>query len=453
MEATIPLPVPSLSVGILILFFSLLFMGFLSSSEAALISVNKIRVREKAENGSKTAQAILKLLNNHDKLFGTILLSENLLIIFASSLSTAMALHYYGDGGIAIATGLSTLVVVMFGEIAPKTFAARNSDVWAHIVVYPIMIIYYIVSPLVIVMTAITNVLIQVIERVSGLHGKPKNPYITEDELKMLVNVSSDEGILEKEEQAMIHGIFEFKDTTAKEIMTPRTRVVAISNADTIREIYSLVLESGHSRLPVYHDTIDNIVGLFYIKDILPFFAASDISRDTVLPASYIRPIHVVPENKKIDDLFKELKKQKLQMAVVMDEYGGTAGIISLEDILEEIVGEIQDEYDIDEHAPIRHNPDGSLLVDPHLPLSEALHLIGYEPAEDEEMDYDTIGGYVFGVLGHLSNVNDSVMLGGAKLTVKSVDTRKHITSLQIELPKLEEEESAKTSSDKAAAH
>ncbi len=450
MEASIPLPVPSLSIGILILVFSLLLVGFLSSSEAALISVNKIRIREKAENGSRSAQAILKLLNNHDKLFGTILLSENLLIIFTSSLSTALALHYYGDGGIAVATGLATLIVVMFGEIAPKTFAARNSDVWAHVVIYPIMIIYYLVSPLVIAMTSITNLIIRIIERVSGLHGKAKNPYITEDELKMLVNVGSDEGILEKEEQAMIHGIFEFKGTTAKEIMTPRTRIVAINSNDTISKIYNLVIDSGHSRFPVYQDSIDNIIGLLYIKDIFPLFGTADISKETVLPQSYIRPTHVVPENKKIDDLFREMKKQKLQMAVVMDEYGGTAGIISLEDILEEIVGEIQDEYDIDEHSPVKYNPDGTITVDPHLPLSEALKLIDYEPIDVEEMDYDTIGGYVFGVLGHLPNVNDSAILGPAKLIVKSIDKRKHITSLLIELPKPTGEEEEEKSNLKS---
>lgn len=421
METTIPLEVPNLSVGIAVLLLCILLIAFLSSSEAALISVNKIRMREKAESGSRVAQLVLDLVEKHDKLFGTILLTENLVIIFASSFATAIALAVFGQEGIFIATLAITLLVVMFGEITPKTFAARNSEKMAPLVARPIALITFIATPLVFLITLITNQVIRLMEWMIGRRGNGviTMPYVTEGELKMLVDVGEEEGVLEKEEREMIHGIFEFKDTIAREIMTPRTDMITIASNITIDHVVKIAIESGHSRFPVYDTNVDNITGLVYIKDLLPFF---NEPRAEQLPSSYIRSIHFVPENKKIDEIFRELKKAKNQMAIVVDEYGGTAGLITLEDILEEIVGEIQDEYDTEEELPVKHNADGSLLIDSKVDIGELEELLQSELPKE---DYDTVGGFVMGQMGKIPSAGESFIYNNIKFTVREANKRR----------------------------
>ncbi len=421
METSIPLAVPNLYVGIAVLFLCILLIAFLSSSEAALISVNKIRMREKAESGSTVAQLVLTLVEKHDKLFGTILLTENLVIIFSSSFATAIALSLFGQKGIAIATLGITLLVVMFGEITPKTFAARNSERMAPVVARPIAVVTFIATPFVFLITLITNQVIRFAEWIIGRKGDRRItlPYVTEGELKMLVDVGEEEGVLEKDEREMIHGIFEFKDTIAREIMTPRTDMITFPNTTGVDQIVRIAIESGHSRFPVYDSNADNVIGLLYIKDLLPFFNQPAAQQ---LPVSYIRPIHFVPENKKIDEIFRELKKAKTQMAIVVDEYGGTAGLITLEDILEEIVGEIQDEYDTEEELPVRHFPDGTYLVDSKVDIGEVEELLQIEfPKED----YDTLGGFVMGQLGKIPSAGEGFIFSNIKFTVRDASKRR----------------------------
>lgn len=425
MEATLPAaPVP-ISTGFALLATCLLGIAFFSSSEAAIISVNKIRLRHLAEKGAPNALALQRLFVTHDRLFATILLLENLLVIAASAIGSWMAMQVLGESlapiPLAVLTVLAvTAVVVLIGQLIPKTFAAQNSEAYALAVAPPLETIVRVAWPVVWGFTSLGALVLGAFNRIMGKKPEPATPFLTPDDIRMLVDVSQEEGILEQEESQMIRSIIELGDTTVREIMVPRIDMVALPEDATFEDAVRVAIHEGHSRIPIYRESSDNIIGVLYVKDLLAFLQADE--RPHQLPTAYVRPAYYIPETKPVDQLLEEMRRAKIHLAIVMDEYGGTAGLVTIEDILEEIVGDIQDEYDSEEQLPIQHQEDGSILVDGKVDLDEVNELLNVDlPTED----FDTLGGFVVGLLGRAPKPGEEVTYGKLRMIVHEVDHRR----------------------------
>ncbi|HBN08070.1 MAG TPA: hemolysin, partial [Cyanobacteria bacterium UBA8530] len=309
-------------------------VAFFSSSEAAIISVSKIRIRNLAEKENPKAKAVQRLLLQHDRFFGTILMLENFLIIIATSLFTVMATEFLkGQGqssewGLLAASLSMTVLIVLFGEITPKTFAAQNAENYALMVAPLLEGIVWLATPLVTMFTTITNLFVRLGNRRFRANQPAITPYVTEDEIRMLVDAGQKEGVFEQEETDMIHSVIELGDTTAREIMVPRMDITALSVDASFAEVIDTAISQGHSRIPVYQNSSDNIIGVLYVKDLLEFLRTGE--RPYRIPTELIHPAFYVPESKRIDELLKEMRRAKTHLAVVIDEYGGTAGLVSI---------------------------------------------------------------------------------------------------------------------------
>ncbi|MDO8885842.1 hemolysin family protein [Candidatus Oleimmundimicrobium sp.] len=382
-------------VGFLILLF---LSAFSSMAETALISVNKIRVRSLAKKGDNRAIVLERLLDKPDRFLAAILFLNNVVNIGAASLATMFVSRYVSHYAVAISTGIVTFLVLLYGEITPKTFATQNAEKISLFVAKPVLILSVTLYPIVHFLTVLANLLIKLIG------GKPlkKGTFITEEEIKTLVTVGEEAGVIEEEEKEMIHSIFEFGDTMAKEIMVPRIDIVAIESTALIKELLDLIIEKGHSRIPVYEKTVDNVVGIIYAKDLL---ARPKSDRLSAPLKDLMHPAYYVPETMKLDDLLRELRNRKTHMAIVVDEYGGTAGIVTIEDILEEIVGEIFDEYDL-EMVMVERIDDNNIRVDARVSLDEINEILGINLPD---MECETIGGFVYDLIGKIPTSGEKV--------------------------------------------
>lgn len=318
----------------------IVFSAFFSGTETALISVNKIRIRHLADSGNRRAAILIKLLENPEQFLTAILIGNNIVNIFASVLAADAALRFFGSSGIAIATGTMTLFILVFGEVFPKTLASRNSESISLRAAKPIKTLIYVLRPVVWALTKFINFLIVVL----GGKERLKNPFVTEDVIKMMLRVGEKEGTIEKHEREIIHNVFEFSDEKASGVMTPREKMVCIEESKTLDTALALINKSGHSRIPVYKKTFDNVVGMIYAKDFLKF---RDYELDRIKVHQILRPVLLVKAGRKISSILKELQQKKINVSVVVDESKVT-GLLSIEDILEELVGEIFDEYDIE---------------------------------------------------------------------------------------------------------
>lgn len=424
MEPPIPPGPPGSLAGVLVLFVCLLGVAFFSSSEAAIISVNKLRIRSLADKGSQAAETVQRLVGQHDRLFGTILLLENFLIISVSSLFTVFAMRYEraqdARWAVLAASVCLTFFIAIVAEIAPKTFAAQHAERHALVVARPMHAVMLLAWPAVWAVTSLSNALVAMVNGLFRLGDRIAPTLVTRDEIRLLVDVGGMEGDLASEETEMIQSIFALGDTTAREIMVPRIDMVSLPEEATFDSALQIALTEGHSRIPLYRESPDNITGILYVKDLLAFLQSDE--RPKQIPLAYIRPAYYIPESKRVDDLLREMRRERLHLAIVMDEYGGTAGLVTIEDILEEIVGEIQDEYDLDEALPIEHQPDGSVIVDGRLGIeavNEALDL----SLPDEE--FDTLGGFVVGLLGRAPAPGESVTYQTLFLVAESVKQRR----------------------------
>lgn len=376
---------------ILALIFLLGLSAFFSASETAIFSVNKMKIRHMAEEGNPRAILTRRLLDQPNRLISTILIGNNVVNIGATALATSLFISLFAESGAGIATAVMTVLVLVFGEITPKTLAAKRAEYLSLEFSGIINTIGIVLSPIIKILNFITTGLIKL------FGGLPlDNPLITEEELRMLVNVGQEEGFIDADEREMIDSIFEFDDTLVREVMVPRIDIIAINMNESLADISNLVIEVGHSRIPVYEHTIDNIVGVIYAKDLLRPLLACEPSGTII--KELMRPAYYVPESKKVRDLFEELRKEKVHMAIVLDEYGGTAGLLTIEDLVEEIVGDIQDEYDQEEQN-IQTLPDGTLLVDARTSIDELNEILELDLPNEE---YDTISGLVFHNLGKL---------------------------------------------------
>ena len=401
----------SILIQVVILGGLLMASGFFSASETALMSLSKIKMRHLQEEGIKGAKLVSELIEDSNTLLSSILVGNNVVNIAATSISTLLFTTWLGPTGVPLATAVMTVLVLIFGEITPKTIAANNSEGIAIKVSKVIKVIIVILKPVVWVFNIITGVIFKLL----GVKDKGVQPYITEEELKTMVNVSHEEGVLEIEEREIIINVFQFGDMQAKEAMVQRLDIVAINIEDTYEEIIELFKSEKLSRMPVYDDSIDDIIGILNIKDII-FLTSYEVSEFEI--NKYIREPFFTYEFKKITQLLEEMKLEKSQMAIVVDEYGATAGLITIEDLVEVIVGDIVDEYD-EEDDEIQIIKEDEYIVEGSTRINDVNDLLG---AKLESEEFDSIGGYIIGHLKRLPEENEVVEVDNLKLCIESIE-------------------------------
>ncbi len=404
--------------SIIIIALSIIFIAVLSSSESSFIAVNKIRIRSLMEKGDSRAKAVQKILDEHDKLFSAVILSGNLFTVLATSIGTALALKYFGEDGIIIAIIVMTFLTVVFGELAPKTFAVTHSEKVSLLLARPVAFYIRLISPLVWIFKITSNLII----RMLGGKKKSVSPFVTEEEIKTMINIGEEEGTLEEEEKQMLHKVFEFGDKVVTEAMVPRTEIVSIPDDSTVGDALKLVLEEGYSRYPVVKENIDSVIGILYVKDIVKQMAQGKIQNYTPI-TEIVREAYYIPENKMVTELLDEMQKNKFQIAIVMDEYGGTAGLITLEDIMEEIVGGLQDEFEAMEgEKEVEIIDERTFIVAGQTGLDEINELVGVELVSK---DFHTIGGFVFGLFRRLPKVGEQVRYHNLRFLILEMENRK----------------------------
>jgi len=405
---------------ILLLIFLLSCSAFFSASETALMSISKIKLRHMVENNVKGARTVEKLVNNSNKLLSGILIGNNIVNIGASALATKLAMDFFGSAGVGIATAIMTVLVLVFGEITPKSLAASNSESISFKVSGLVTFIINLLSPVIFIFNKLTNLIIKLI-----IGGQDNDkPLITEDELKTMVDVSHEEGIIELNEKEMIENVFEFNNLKTKDIMTKRQDIVAININSTYEEIKNVFAKELYSRIPVYRDDIDNIVGMLYVKDLFHYEGDVPFKID-----DYMREVFYTYENNNITKLFSSMQKNKITMAVVLNEYAGTEGILTTEDLIEEIIGDIVDE--LDEHIyHIEQISEKKYLVNGELRIEK---LNKYLDTNLQSKYVNTIAGYVTEKFGRFPEEGESIETDNMKVTVKE-NGRNKIESLFIEI-------------------
>jgi putative hemolysin len=375
-------------VEILLFIICVLLTAFFSSSEVALISITRAKVRTLVNEDRPGSDAVAALKESPEHLLITILIGNTVVTTAAASIATAVAIQIFGDIGVGIATGFVIIMLLVFGEIGPKIYAARASDSFALTI-----------APVILFFSRIFTPVIWLVERISPKFGIGKEvcePAVTEEEIKEWIDVGKEDGTIEQGEQDMLYSVLEFADTTAREIMTPRVDVIAMEDTVSFEEAIRIFNEAGFSRIPVYHDQIDNITGILNVKDV--FSAMVSHRKDSTIKEVMYDPMFV-PETKKIDDLLKELQVHRVQMAIVIDEYSSFVGIATVEDILEEIVGDIMDEYDKEE-PDIQNISDGVFVVDAQMWVEDINERMEINLPVEES--YETIGGLIIDRLGHI---------------------------------------------------
>ena len=401
----------SLTVQVILLIVLIILSAFFSMSETALMSLSKIRIRNMVEEGVKGAKLVEKLIEEPNKLLGAILIGNNVVNIGASAIATSVALKIFGDSGAAVATGIMTILLLIFGEITPKSLAKQNSEKVSIKVSKIIRVVVVIFKPFVAIFTGISSLFIKL------LGGDPNRaePFITEEELRTMVDVSEEEGVLEDVEKEMIFNVFDFSDMQVKDVMIQRVDMVAIDSSSDYSKVMELIKKEQFSRIPVFNETIDNIVGILNVKDLI---IKSGIIEDFNL-LKYTREPFYTFEFKKIKEVFNEMKKTRNHIAVVLDEYGGTVGIITIEDLIEEIVGEIEDEYDEDREETIKVIKVDEYIVDGSAKLHDISDLIGVSM---ESEDFDSVGGLILEELGRIPEKNEQIQIGNIKFVVEDLE-------------------------------
>lgn len=395
----------------------ILLSGFFSSAETALTTVNRVRMRTLEEEGSKRAARVNRILENYSKMLSAVLIGNNIVNLSASALATTLAMRI--NLAVGIATGILTLVVLICGEIVPKTWAMISSEKISLNyggIIYRLM---QLLTPVIYIIDKMANVILRM------LHIDPskKMTTMTEAELRTYVEVSHEDGVIESEEREMIYNVFDFSDAQAKDIMIPRINMVTVDiNAD-YQEVMSVFRESMYTRLPVYEDDNDNIIGLINIKD---FILTGDESSFRI--KDILRDAHYTYEFKKVADLLYELREKTTNVTFVLNEYGATVGMITLEDLLEEIVGEIRDEYDADEEELIQKKGENIYLVEGSMKLDDINDELG---TELDSEDYDSIGGLIIESLDRLPEDNEEVTLeNGIRLKVQGIEQNRIVKVL-----------------------
>lgn len=365
------------------------------------------------------ASLVYQLTEKPGRLLSTILIANNAVNIGASALATSLSLEFFGSGGVAIATAIMTILILVFAEITPKSLAASKAERISFKIIKPLAAIITLLRPIVTIFTYVTNGIMALL----GVKGDMVKPFITEEELKTIVTVSHEEGVLEVEEKQMIYNVFEFGDLHIRDVMIQRTDLIAFHVDTPLEEIIETVKEEQFSRYPIFEESIDDIVGILNVKDMI---FIEGLSIDFHI-RSYMRKPSFTFEFKKISTLFKEMKKNRTHMSIVLDEYGGTAGIVTIEDLIEEIVGEIQDEYDENE-IEVKTINENEYLVAGSTKISQVMELLNISLESD---DFDSIGGFMIGQLERLPRLGETIEYEGIRFKVEEID-KNRIKSIRI---------------------
>lgn len=428
----------STGIQLVIVLILLMLSAFFSSAETALTTVNKVRVRTLAENGDKRAAMVASVIENPSKMLSTILIGNNIVNLSASSLMTTLALRAFGSAAVGIATGVLTLLILVFGEITPKTMSTMYAEQISFAYAGAIHALMVILTPVIFIVNKLSRGVLFVL-RVDP--NKKQDP-MTEDELRTIVEVSHEEGVIESEEKKMINNVFDFGDAVAKDVMVPRIDMTMVDVNASFSELMTLFQEERFTRIPVYEENTDNVIGIVNMKDFILF----DHDKEKNFSVrDYLREPLYTYEYKKTAELMLEMRKTFNNIAIVLDEYGATAGLITLEDMLEEIVGEIRDEYDQDEEDDVKKIAADEYLVNGSAKLDDLNDRLGLSL---ESEDYDSIGGLVIGRLDHLPEEGEEVDYENLHLKVEKMD-KNRIEKVRIQIR--ETEESAEKEQDEIA--
>ena len=410
------------TLEVLVMALCFVLAALASGTETALTSVGRLRVRYLAEQGSSAAATLARLRADPNRFLSTVLFTNTLALIVASTATALLSDSLFARWGVPpglrlwltlLVSLVLSVVLLIVAEVTPKTLAISNAERWALLAAVPVDRLASFLGPILWAVTFISR----------GITGgrAARAPYLTEEELITALHVSEEAGVIEEQEHQMIHGIIEIGDKTVREIMIPRTDIIAVEKSAGLRDIVKLFKQYRHTRMPVYEENIDHVLGLIHTKDLLLFYTLSSSQKfdmDKVL-----RPIEFTPEQKKVDELLNDMRTKKQHMVIVVDEYGGTAGMVTLEDLLEEIVGEIRDEYDTAEQDLLTLLNDHEARVDAGFPLEELNERLRL--GLEESGDYDSVGGYVHAMLGKIAEAGDSFTAGRAKWVVEKVKGRR----------------------------
>ena len=403
-------------LNVLILVILILLSGFFSAAEAALSAYRSNYLEKLDEEKYPKTYAVLKRwLKEPNNMLTGIVIGNNIVNILASSIATIVIVNHFGKGGsaVALATAIMTILILIFGEITPKLMARNNSAKIAESVSVIIYVLSILLTPAVYILIFISRL----VGRILGINMTSPELMITEEDIISYVNVGNAEGIIEEDEKEMIHSIVTLGETNAKEVMTPRTSMLAFEGTKTINEVWDEILENGFSRIPVYNETIDDIIGILYVKDLMEHIKNGDLN----LPISeFVRSPYYVPETKSIIEILKEFRTLKVHIAMVLDEYGGVVGLVTIEDLIEEIVGEIRDEYDDEEDSFYTKLSDNEYEVDAMTDIETINKDLELELPISE--DYESLGGLIVTNLGRICNVDDEVQIDNVYLKVLEVD-------------------------------
>jgi len=406
-------------IYILGVLLSIAGLALISLMEASLVSVNRIRMRQLAEDGHPTAPLVERLTREPQELLVTFIVLINGFVLLTANLTTVFARARWDEAAVVWANLVVLFILLLLGEITPKTISLHFAESIALRTARLVYFLTMLLLPLAVLFNSIGKGLLYLLVGLRILPGRVHAvpTAYSEEDIKDLITAGEQSGEVETTEREMIHGVIEFSDTTAREIMVPRTDLVALEADDPLAEAVDTFTRSGHSRIPVYEESLDEILGILYLKDILIRLRAGGNGQPTI--RELLRPAYFVPESKKSDELLRELQRRRVHMAIVVDEYGGTAGVVTIEDLLEEIVGDIIDEYDT-ERLEVVEMPDGAMLVDGRASLDKIEETFDIEIPE-ETTEAETISGLVTDILGRIPEVDDEVIIEGIRFTVLEV--------------------------------
>jgi CBS domain containing-hemolysin-like protein len=418
---------------LIIMVVAFILCAMASAAETSFTSINRIKLKNLVEEGDQQAAQIEHLLADPNIFLSTILIVNSVAVVVASSMATVLALRFFSTSfGELISSVLTSVFVLIFCEIAPKTAAVQSPLRGARFFIGPVRATAWLLRPLVWLLSNITSVLV----RMLGGQMKHRGPFITEDELRLLVTVGEEEGVLEEEETEMIRSIFEFADTTVREVMVPRIDMVTLSSTATVNQAVDLAMQGGFSRIPVYEESggVDEILGILYTKDMLRQLREKHGEQPV---RDLVRPAYCVPETKKLDDLLREIRQTRTHMAMVIDEYGSVAGLVTIEDLMEEIVGDIQDEYDQEELLYERIN-ENEYIFNAKISIYDFNELMEMHL---DDSDYETLGGFVYAQLDKIPGVGDTISFENLRFTVMATRGRR---ILKIRVERKDEEQQGK---------
>lgn len=415
-------------IKLFVLFILLFLSSFFSSAETAFSTVSRIRIRTLCEEGDKRALTAQSVLDRYSKMLSAILIGNNIVNLSASSLTTTLATELFGSVAVGIATGVLTVLVLLFGEIVPKTKAMNRAEKMVLSYAKVVTLLMWVLTPVIYIIDKLSNALL----RMSHIDPNQKIAALTESDLHTLIDVSHEDGVIESEEKDMIHNVFDFSDSVAKDIMIPRINMTTIPLSSGYRDVLRVFQDSMYTRIPVYDDDPDYIIGIINIKDFLLLTDKSAFHVQDIL-----REVHYTYEFKNTSDLMLEMREKGFAVSMVQNEYGATAGMITFEDLLEEIVGEIRDEYDEDEKELIQALDDGEYLIEGSMKLDDindalSIHL--------ESEDYDSIGGMIIDKLERLPKRMERVTLEDGTVLEATQVRRNRIEKVKLTLPKAQEE-------------